>query len=147
MFGLFKKQIDGEIGYFGLEEWWLSSFSDGERRYILGKYLPMGFSSTSLVSGTISSTSQTVVGFLNGLASWFPKENERSLAYKIIEKAEGLIDDNTNILDIHFLFQTKIEISYKDREKNGYNKPIEACKQQINVSINGLLVIWCGFDV
>ena len=29
-----KKRVKGSIGYFGLEDWWLSAFSEDERRYI-----------------------------------------------------------------------------------------------------------------
>ena len=52
-----------------------------------------------------------------------------------IVKAESLINEKTKPIDIHFLYQSKIEISYKDRDKeNGLEKVIEACNQQIAIS-------------
>ena len=36
MFGIFDKkpQVKGEIGYFGLQDWWLSTFTQEERNHI-----------------------------------------------------------------------------------------------------------------
>ena len=57
-----KKRIKGSIGYFGLQDWWLSAFSDEERRYIQEKFRPLGASGDSLTSGDISYTTETAVG-------------------------------------------------------------------------------------
>jgi len=130
-----KKRIKGSIGYFGLEDWWLSAFSDEERRYIQEKFQPLGASGDSLTSGDISYTTQTAVGLLYTLAGWFSKEEERPIAYKIIEKAEELSTAKTRILDVHFLYGEKLKIYYMDRDKPGYlEKAIEACKQQIELA-------------
>ena len=130
-----KKRIKGSIGYFGLEDWWLSAFSDEERRYIQKIFQPLGASGDSLTSGDISYTSQTAVCFLHALAGWFSKEERRPSAYKILEKAEKLSTAETRILDVHFLYGEKLKIYYKDRGKTGYlQKAIEACKQQIKLA-------------
>ncbi len=125
----------GLIGYFGLEEWWLSAFSDSERRYINERYQPLGSSGGTLISGDISYTSQTAMGFLQNLASWFSGKNDRPIGYKILAKAEELANEKTPVLDRHFLYQTKLELHYKDRESPEHrDQAIAACLQQIRMS-------------
>jgi len=111
-----KKPIKGTIGYFNLSDWWLSEFTEDERVYIQGKFQPLGSSGNSLTEENITSTSQTSIGFLSNLSGWFSKKEDRSIAYKIISKAEQLINNDSNVLDIHFLYSAKIEIMYKDRD-------------------------------
>jgi len=39
MFGFFKrKKIGGEIAFYGLQEWWLNTFTPQEQAYIARKY-------------------------------------------------------------------------------------------------------------
>ena len=81
-------------------------------------------------------TSQTVISLLSGLAGWFNNEQDKTIAYRMIKKAENLITNNTNILDIHFLFHSKILIYYrrKNVDQNTINETIKACKQQIEIA-------------
>ena len=65
-------RVGGTIGYLGLGEWWLSAFTDAERRHILEVYQPLGSTGASLESGSISYTSQTPVGLLWALAGGSP---------------------------------------------------------------------------
>lgn len=130
-----SKNIKGLIGYFGLESWWLSEFSDDERRHITETFKPLGSSGDSLTSGNISSTSQTAVGLLQNSAGWFLKEKDRPIAYKLLEKAEEIAEREGSVLDVHFLYGQKLAIYYKDRETPGsLEKAIEACKQQIGLA-------------
>lgn len=128
-----KPKIKGIIGYFGLAEWWLSTFLEAERKYIEKKFQPLGESEESLTKGNVSFRSDTAVGFLPNLAGWFARDEERHLAYKILEKAEALIHQSAKSLDIHFFYQSEIEIFYKDRDKpGGLEKAVCACRQQID---------------
>lgn len=126
------KKIKGLIGYFGLEGWWHSEFSEDERQHITATFQPLGSSGDSLTSGDISYTSQTAVGLLHNLAGWFSKEKDRPLAHKLLKKAEELSVTEDSVLDVHFLYGQKLEIYYKDRDIPGYlEKAVEACRQQI----------------
>jgi tetratricopeptide (TPR) repeat protein len=150
-----RKEVKGIIGSFGLENWWLSEFTDEQRMYIKEEYRPMGMSGDLLTSGDVLSPSQiedlfpsgltdeerrdmgiqTSVNFLSGLACWFSKENDRPIAYKILSKAEELSKTEGDVLDIHFLYQTKISVCYKDRNKQGFlEKAMDACNQQISIA-------------
>jgi len=75
-----KKKFRGTIGYFNLSDWWLSELTEEERKYIQEKFQPLGFSSSSLTEGEITSTSQTAIGLLSGLSGWFSKKNDRHIA-------------------------------------------------------------------
>jgi len=43
-----NKKIEGEIGYFGLQEWWLSDLTKEEQNVILSVYNPLGIGEDSL---------------------------------------------------------------------------------------------------
>ena len=133
-FGKSSKRIQGSIGYFGLEDWWLTEFSDDERQHIQTTFQPLGSSDDSLTSGAISYTSQTAVGFLGTLAGWFNSPEDRSIAHKMLDKAVELSKD-TPVLDVHFLCQQMIETYYKDRERPEYmDKAVGACRKQISLA-------------
>lgn len=131
-----NKKIEGEIGYFGLQEWWLSDLTKEEQHVILSVYNPLGIGKDSLIKGKISSTSETVIGLLSGLSGWFKKPEYREIGYKIIKKAEELVSDKISFLDLHFLYQSKIQIYYRNRDNDEFalSSAIEACKQQISIS-------------
>jgi len=113
LFSKKKPKIQGEIGYFGLSEWWLSEFSEEERDHIVRTFQPLGSTGEFLVKGNILPTSTTAIRLLSSLASWFRREEDKTIAYKILKKAEDLIDEQSNTLHVHFLFQGKIETYYE----------------------------------
>ena len=130
-----KQQIKDAIGYYGFEDWWLSEFTDSERQHIQRKFEPPGSVGDSPTEGEITYTDITPLCFLRDLAGCFAKDNDRHLGYKILKKAEDLVDDDSRALDVHFLYGDKINIYYRDRdEPEGLRKSIEACKQQIAYS-------------
>ena len=134
IFDFFKKKpkVNGIIKYLNLENWWLNELNDKEREIILITYAPMG-TEKSIIEGEIYSSSQTQLHFFWGLIGWFNKPELRNIAYKLIAKAESLIDQNSAPLDVHFLYGAKLEVCYKDRDlrSNGIELAIQACEQQI----------------
>lgn len=140
MFNLFgkEKEIKGEIGYFGLQDWWLTTFTKTERKHIEDVFKPLGSNPNEnlLTEGEISYTSQTVAGLLQSLAGWFNNPRDREIAKKIIDKADELAPKGDDILDQHFTLQQKMEIYYRERDKDheSMNKAIDACREQINIA-------------
>ena len=135
MFGLFKKRrIEGFIGLYGLEQWWLKELSESERTEILSTFQPMGGASSSLISGKIS-TDQKCSDFLATLVGWF-KASNRDLGYKILQKAEDSLDSNSTVLEQHFTCNALIEFYYRDRDKGQryLDKALESCRKQISIS-------------
>lgn len=140
MFSLFNKSkpIEGEIGYYNLQDWWLTTFTQEERDHVEDIFRPLGADPTSkpLTEGKISSSSQKAAGLLSALAGWFYKPEDRYLAKKIIQKAYEEAIKGSNILDLHFTLQGMVEIYYRDRdtEPDALNKAIQACEEQIKIA-------------
>lgn len=138
---LSQKKIGGYIGLFDLTDWWLTEFSEEERKHMENAYHPMGHppDENSLTEGSITSTSNTASNFLNGFSSWFTGPEYRHLARKILQKAQELNKQadggKINVLDEHFVLSEMIPMYYRDREKDGMlDKAIDACKKQISLA-------------
>ncbi|HEX6977634.1 MAG TPA: hypothetical protein VF185_04775 [Patescibacteria group bacterium] len=140
MFNISKKekQIEGEIGYYSLVDWWLTTFTEEERSHIEEVFHPFGADPNSkpLTEGKIDYSSQNAAGLLHALAGWFNKPGDREIARKIIQKAEELAQKGTDVLDLHFTFQQEIEIYYRDRDTDptALDKAIKACEEQIKIA-------------
>jgi hypothetical protein len=85
--------------------------------------------------GDITQASGTPAGLLSALAGWFRKREDKSIAFRIIEKAEELAPQ-ADVLDRHFLYQAKIQTYYpfRDEDDIALRRAIEACEQQIKIS-------------
>lgn len=131
-----REQIGGEIGYHGLIDWWLTTFTKEEREHIENVFRPLGGDSNSLTEGHIDYSSQNAAGLLHTLAGWFNKPGDREIARKIVQKAEELAQKGTDVLDLHFTLQQEIEIYYRDRDTDptALDKAIKACKEQIKIA-------------
>ncbi len=143
MFNLFKSQekIGGEIAYYNLTDWWFKTFNKQKQNYIVKTFQPLGGSGIDLIKGEIQYSSGSAVSLLSNLAGWFKNVKDREIGYKLLDKAEKLITDNTDILDIHFFYQNKLEFYYRFREEDqeSLNTAIGACKKQIELSPNAIL--------
>ena len=128
-------KIKGIIGYFDLAEWWRTEFTESERQYIKNNYNSPWVSGESLDETDITYTSESIISFLSGLAGFFTKQEDIIIGYRILSKAEEIIDENSNIIDNHFLYQTKVKIYYRnrDRDPKALDRAIEACNQQIDI--------------
>ncbi len=97
----------GYIAFFTLEDWWRRTFTEDERRYIIDTYQPLGAEKHSLINTRLTATTDTVFPFLSNLASWFDKPADRTIAKKIIYKAEEYATAEEEILDLHFSMRQK----------------------------------------
>jgi hypothetical protein len=75
--------VEGLIGYFEMSEWWFSSFSEQERKYIDNHFQPMGSRAHSLTQGKVLEYSQPAPEFLNSLKTWFSNKKDSSIAERI----------------------------------------------------------------
>jgi hypothetical protein len=126
--------VAGQLGYYQLGNWWMTAFDEAERAHIERVYQPMGFGLRPLTQGNITASTGTVVMFLSGLAGWCTQENDRLLARRILAKAEELAT-TAPILDVHFLYQAKMQAYYRDnRDPAALAVAIHACEQQIAVA-------------
>jgi len=132
-------QIGGYIGYFGLNGWWLSTFTASEREYIEDTFRPLGTEPGQgiLAEGKIASTSFTAGSLLGNLAGWFKKRPEDlDLGIRIVTKTEECALADEDILSLHFAYQERIQLNYRWRKENGgaLDAAISACQQQIAIS-------------
>jgi hypothetical protein len=138
MFNFFKKspKLGGYIVLYHLEDWWYSTFTSDEQKHIVKTFQPLGASKDVLITGDFLKVDDNrTLSFLSSLAGWFNNPRDRGLAYKIIQKAEEYVDVEKHILDIHFFYQSKIEIFYRDREDpNKLKEATDACLKQIAIS-------------
>lgn len=138
MFNFIKSQrkVGGEIAYHNLTEWWFETFNEQERDYIVKTFQPLGGSGSDLIKSNIQYSSGSAVSLLANLAGWFKNIKDREIGYKLLDKAEKLITDSTEILDIHFFYHIKIEFYYRFRkiDQESLNIAIESCKKQIELS-------------
>lgn len=133
-----NKQIEGSIAYYQLQDWWFQEFTEQERKTIEDLYKPMWVNKDekSLTEGKVLGSSQSVMMFLVVLSGWFNNPLNRSLANRIISKANQLAQDGKgDILDKHFLYSEMVSVFYPQRQqKDNLNKTIEACKKQISLT-------------
>jgi hypothetical protein len=131
-------QIEGQIGYCGLVDWWLSTFTEEERAYIEEKFKPLSIGGSGnprpLTQGKIWETTLTPANLLSGLASWFRTPQDRHIARRMLAKAEQVAVGDFRWL--HFIYQAMIENFYRDRHKDpaALEAAISACERQIAIA-------------
>ena len=132
----FKQKVAGLIKYYGLSDWWLTSFTDQERKLIIRTYQPLGSDGNSLTKGEYLGTAPPPLSFLSNLASLFKKPETYQIAKRLLDKAEEYVSETKRAVDIHFHYQNKLQIYYRNRETepDALEKAITACEQQISLS-------------
>jgi hypothetical protein len=134
-FGKQPKKVAGFMGQAGLADWWLSEFNDAERAHILATFQPMGAGDggAMLVQGQSGGTHNDPSHLLSSLAGWFKRETDRTIAYRIIDKAEELLAASPSVLTKHFTYQAKAQVYYRWRDVDSYAlaRAEEACRDQI----------------
>jgi hypothetical protein len=135
-----SKPVDagGALGHYGLREWWEGALTHDEKQAMRSAFAqPWGQSAAGnpLLEGPPYHSTETVVAFLTGRAGWFYKAENRSVAFKLLGKAEELVSKEENILTIHFLYHQKILSFYRWRDEfaNALEAAIEGCRQQIEI--------------
>lgn len=83
--------IAGEIGYFGLADWFISEFTEAEQNYMISRYQPMGGGKNALVVGNITFSNENVVGFLTSLLTWFRSPSDKEIFQKVLRKLHEYI--------------------------------------------------------
>lgn len=138
LFGKKMKQIHGFIGASGLSDWWLTEFDDDERAHILATFQPMGASDGGrmLIEGQSSGDVSNPSHLLSTLATWFKRDRERTIGFRIIDKAEELLSVSENVLTKHFTYQAKAKVYYRWRDTDSFalERAETACRDQIQLA-------------
>ncbi|MBS5885434.1 hypothetical protein [Clostridium sp.] len=131
------KKIGGDIGYHKLEEWWMNEFTEEERQFIRDTYKPFGAEEDFVIDeGEILETSASRVHFLCFAIGGYTSYDNFNIGKKFLEKAESLIEEENDIINIHFVYHYGIELYYSNRDKfeGALDGAIEYCKKQISIS-------------
>ena len=138
---IFGKRLEatGELGYFGLTGWWVSSFSTADREYMEAAFctpeLPAG--SKPLTRDRGLKAFPTAAGLLTVLADRLSeKPQDRGLASRILAKAEerALAEDDT--LGLHFVYHQAIRLHsrWKGTFADAVDLIFAACHKQIQLA-------------
>lgn len=133
---LTAKPNTGVIGSLGLMEWWLTSFTESERIHIDSVYRPFSTGPDKSLTEGQTIYFEGAAHFLWTLASWFLGPNDRTLAKRIITKAEEEALKSGDISDLHFTYSVMIQAYYPDRETDptALDQTILACEKQISLA-------------
>lgn len=129
--------MGGDIFRYGLDDWWLSEFSQSEREQIADTYRPMGTSGRPLVEGNATRQPELHPGpFLANLATWVTKPALGDLALRIAEKSASFDTLPSDLTQAHFMFANLCQVYYRFRDTwpCAMEKAVWACKQDIELS-------------
>jgi len=131
------QKVAGYIGYWGLSDWWLSTFSEEERSYIKYKVRTMRAGPNALTEGTpfiiTNSTHNNVSFFLVNLVNWFREPKDNSIARRIAMKALELAEE---VEDISYSLSWIIRLYYqvRDNEPGALELVENSCKRYIAIT-------------
>ena len=130
-------QGGGLIGYYGLTDWWLSTFTEEERKEIqaVRPALVVGDNEDIIVSERANpgSTTGWLENRLSSLAIEFIGSKEMDIAARLLAKAEET--GGAKILDRHFAYQGMAQAYYRHRndDPEALDLAIDACEKQIHL--------------
>jgi len=113
-------EVQGLIGFYKLQDWWVSSFTNEEREYINSCYQPMETLPHTLTRGTILERQQPAPEFLNGLNTWFRSSKDSAVAERIHQKLKELAEEHPIVKPGY----------YKGRHFTTYVRDYEALKKE-----------------
>jgi len=127
----------GLIGYWGLSDWWQTSFSEEEKDYITYRVRTMRAGPRALTEGTpfipTNSTHNSASFFLVNLINWFTAPRDNSIARRIALKALDLAID---VDDVASSLKWIIRLYHKARKTVPSALVVveKSCKQLINLT-------------
>ncbi|MGE5297170.1 MAG: hypothetical protein ACM3VT_20285 [Solirubrobacterales bacterium] len=133
------QEIGGELGYFGLGEWWLLTFSTTQRRHMeaafQGPEIPAGTRPLTRDRGLLPV--QTAAGLLILLADKLANRSEdRALACSVLDKAEERAAAGHDLLSLHFTYHQiiRMHLRWKDRFRDALDLAFAASYKQMRIS-------------
>ena len=130
-------QGGGLIGYYGLTDWWLSTFTEEERRKIqaVRPTLVVGDNEDIIIPERSypGFTTGWLENRLSSLAIEFIGSKEMDIAARLLAKAEEA--GGAKLLDRHFVYQQMAQAYYRHRndDPEALDLAIDACEKQIHL--------------
>jgi hypothetical protein len=133
------QKIGGELGYLGLGDWWLSTFSTTQRRHMealfQGSEIPAGTRPLTRDRGLLGV--QTAAGLLVLLADKLSNQpQDRSLACCVLAQAEGRATAANDLLGLHHVYQQaiRLHLRWKGEFRDALDLAFAACYKQMRIS-------------
>ena len=132
-----SQQGEGLIGYYGLTDWWLSTFTEEGRKEIqaVRPTLVVGDNKDIIVSERAypEFTTGWLENGLSSLAIEFIRSKEMDIAARLLAKAEET--GGAKLLDRHFTYQQMAQAYYRHRndDPEALDLAIDACEKQIHL--------------
>lgn len=126
--------IEDNSPNLNLAEWFEKEFTKEEQNHMEEMYQPLGASS-GLKNGLSKLTEKSASFHLSSLSSWFDNPRDRTLAFKLINKAEEYVEKG-DTLDQHFFWAAKMGLYYKlrDIDPKALDIAIQSAQKQIDLS-------------
>lgn len=145
MLGIFRKpKVEGDIAAFGLESWWLDTFSKEDREWMASTYSPMGAGENPLIEGDgIPSTRRDAFSYLCNVAPWFNKDGRQHCAIAFIDKAMDFYDESIDVLDRHFALSNQCRVVYRWRDvlPGALDRVVQIC--ELSISFHSEAAVEC----
>lgn len=132
-------EVGGELGYYGLASWWTSTFSPKERQYLEGTLrspgLPAGTRPLTRDRGLLPV--QTTAGLLILLADRLTERPaDRSLAHRVLTKAEERATAESDLLGLHFTYHQmiRLHLRWKEHFLDASDLAFAACHKQMRLA-------------
>jgi hypothetical protein len=129
----------GELGYFGLTTWWMSSFSKAERDYMEAAFrtaaMPAGAKPLTRDRGLV--TFPTAAALLTVLGDRLSeKPEDRDLASRVLFQAERRASAEDDVLGRHFVYHQmiRLHVRWKGRFTDAVDLTFDACYKQIQLA-------------
>ena len=132
-------EIGGELGYFGLGAWWLSTFSAGQRRSMealfQGPDMPKKARPLTRDRGLLpaQSAAELLVLLADRLCD---QPQDRPVACLVLAKAEERAIAENDVLGLHFAYHQmiRLHLRWKDHFPDAADLAFAACHKQIRIS-------------
>ncbi|MBN1360147.1 MAG: hypothetical protein JW993_06125 [Sedimentisphaerales bacterium] len=145
--GLFQHHPDtrtefagtAELAYFGLSNWWMSTFTKAERAHIEEFSRPHDAppGSGPLTAQRRASAFSSAAGLLTALAgSLRNRAEDRTLAMRLLAKAEERAKAEVDVLALHMVYQEtiRLHLRWRDDFPEGLDLLFGACYKQIAIA-------------
>jgi len=134
-----RSGIGGELGYFGLGTWWVSTFSPTERQYMEAAFvapeMPQGARPLTRDRGLVNIQAAAVL--LAALGERLSdKPEDRPLASRVLAKAEDRALAENDILGLYLTYHQMIRLhsKWKDNFADAADLAFAACHKQMRLA-------------
>ena len=134
-----RSQSAGQLEYFGLTGWWMSSFSPSEREYMEAAFRTSAAPADSkpLTRDKGETVFQSAAGLLTILAERLSERpQDRDLAVRVLAKAEQRAMAVDDTLGLYFVYHQMIRLHnrWKDVFPDARDVAFAACHKQIRLA-------------